>query len=83
MGYVNFIKTPKFIFYLHFIQDLVNSIRFLSLEFQKSDLLACHVPRKLEETKARVDSLCETPGDAQNRLYEALSINENGEDRHY
>ena len=79
LGYVNFLKTPKFLFYVHFLQDLVDKLRPLSLEFQKSELLACHVPRKLEETKAVIDAMCDTPGEALVRLINGMGTDENGD----
>ena len=51
-GYVEFLKTPNFLFYLHFFQDIIEKLRPFPLQFQRDDLLVCHVPRKLEETKA-------------------------------
>ena len=72
-GYAEFLKTPNFLFYLHFFQDIVEKLRPLSLQFQRNDLLVCHVPRKIEETKAVVDVLQDVPGDAYNRLLKGIS----------
>ena len=48
-GYVDFIKTPRFVFHFTFLQDVVDKLRPLSLEFQKDELLVCHIPSKLSE----------------------------------
>ena len=47
LGIVTFIKQPKFSFYLHFLQDLVENMRPVSLKFQQNDLLSCEMPRML------------------------------------
>ena len=73
LGYVEFLKTPEFLFYLHFLQDVVGVLRPLSLAFQKDDLLICHVPSKVEETKSLIDILIDVPGDAYSYLLNELT----------
>ena len=48
-GFLSFVIKPKFLFYLHFFQDFVESLKQLSLIFQKKELLICEVPRLLDE----------------------------------
>ena len=76
-GYAEFLKTPNFLFYLHFFQDIVEKLRPLSLQFQSDDLLVSHVPSKIEETKARIDVLHDSPGEAYTRLLDGLSSDVN------
>ena len=45
LGYAQFMKNPKFLFYLHFLQDLVGILKPISLKFQQEDFLCCQVPR--------------------------------------
>ena len=78
-GYINFIKTPKFIYCLNFFQDIIEKLRPLSLEFQKDELLVCHVPSKVEQTKSVIDALHDVPGPAITRMLEELNVNENNE----
>ena len=68
LRYVEFLKALEFLFYFHFLQDMVGVLRPVSLAFQKHDLLICHVPSKVEETKSLIDILIDVPGDAYNRL---------------
>ena len=59
-GYVDFIKTPKFIFYLTFFQD-VDKLQPLLLEFQNNELLFCYIPGKVKRGKSVIDTLCGVP----------------------
>ena len=68
LGYVNFMLEPRFLFYLHFMQDLVSVIKSVSLKFQEDKLLACEVPRVIDEVKLKIESLLVTPHDSFTRL---------------
>ena len=48
-GVLNFLKKPAFLFYLHFFQDFVESLKELSLIFQTKKLLACEIPRRWKD----------------------------------
>ena len=73
-GYADFLKQPKFLFYLHFFQDLVEVLRPLSLYFQREYILVSDVPQKMETIKASVEGLVDSPGDAMNDLMENLTL---------
>ena len=45
LGYVTFIRQPKFLFHLHFLQVFVETMRPVSLKFQQNDFLSCEIPR--------------------------------------
>ena len=77
LGYVQFIKTPKFLFYLHFFQDLVTQMKPLSLLFQSDMLLACEIPRCVNEKSVLLDSLLVTPSDSVQRLMQELKMENN------
>ena len=62
LGYLKFLKQPRFLFYLHFFEDLVEAMRMFSLIFQNDLLLACEVPRKIDECCAVIDALSVVPG---------------------
>ena len=79
LGYLKFLKQPRFLFYLHFFEDLVEAMRTLSLIFQNDLLLACEVPRKIDECCAVIDALSVVPGDASNRLQEQIKSADNDE----
>ena len=64
LGYLEFIKKPKFLFYLHFFQDLVAILKDLSKIFQKDSLLVCEIPRLVEKTCSKVECLSITNGQA-------------------
>ena len=78
LGYLNFLKNPRFLFYLHFFEDLVEVLRPLSLAFQSDRLLACQVPRKIDECCAIIDALAINPGDAAVRLKEQINVDTHG-----
>lgn len=63
LGYAKFLKTPYLLFYQHFFQCIVLKLGPLSLELQNEELLVCHVPNKVEETKAIINVLHDVPGD--------------------
>ena len=48
LGCVTFMKQPNFLFSLHFLQDLVETIRPASLKFQQNDLLSCEIRRMID-----------------------------------
>ena len=66
------------IYYLHFFQDFVESLKQLSLIFQKKELLICKVPRLLDEKITNIGVINEI-GDGLKRLMENLTENTNGE----
>ena len=68
LGYVKFMKQPKFIFYLHFLQDLVETLKPISLKFQRDDLLACEIPRIISGASSCIESLSITDGANLSRL---------------
>ena len=74
LGYVEFIKKPQFLFYLHFFQDLVVHLKKLSLIFQNDKLLICEVPRQVSEQSVQLDALSITNGESLNRLIAGLSM---------
>ena len=78
LGYLNFLKNPTFLFYLHFFEDLVEVLRPLSVAFQNDRLLACQVPRKIDECCAIIDALAVNSGDASIRLKEQINVDTNG-----
>ena len=49
LGYAQFMKNPKFLFYLHFLQDLVGTLKPISLKFQQEYFLCRQVPRVISE----------------------------------
>ena len=55
------------------MKDVVGVLRPLSLAFQKDDLLLCHVPSKVEETKSLINILIDVTGDSYNRLLNELA----------
>ena len=72
LGYLQFIKEPKFLFYLNFLQDLVNVIKFVSFKFQEDQLLSCEVPRVISDVKQQLDSLLVTTLKSLERLMSNL-----------
>ena len=75
-GFLSFVKKPKFLFYLHFFQDFVESLKQLSLIFQKKKLLICEVPRLLDEKITNIGVINEI-GDGLKRLMKNLTENTN------
>ena len=73
-GYVKFIKQPKFLFYPHFMQDLVSVIKVVSLKFQQGKLLACKIPRIISEICTQIGKLMLHPQDSMNRLMTNIVI---------
>ena len=73
LGYAEFLKTPNFLLYLHFFQDIVERLQPLSFEFQKEVLLVCHIPKNVEEARAMFDVLCDVPGEAYSHLLQGLN----------
>ena len=53
-GYLESIKKPKFLFYLHFFQDLVAILKDLSLTFQNDSMLVCEIPQLIEKMCSKV-----------------------------
>ena len=74
-GYLNGIKKPDFVFYLHFLQDFVDSVKELSLIFQSDKLLICEVPRLIEEKVANLEMLS-VMSDSINRLVANISVDD-------
>ena len=68
-GYVEFIRQPQFLFYLHFFQDIVSILKDVSLIFQRDSLLVCEVPRVIEKTCIKVESLSVTNGKSLDKTY--------------
>ena len=75
-GYLKFLKSPRFSFYLHFFEDIAEQS---SVFFQSDSLLVCRVPRKLDECCLLIDALAIAQGNAINRLRNNLTINDNEE----
>ena len=67
-----------FLFYLHFFQDFVESLKELSLIFQKNELLACEIPRFLDEKVINIGMINEV-ADGLGRLMRNLSTNSSDE----
>ena len=77
-GFLSFVKKTKFLFYLHFFQDFVESLKQLSLIFQKKELLICEVPLLLDEKITNIGVINEI-GDGLKRLMKNLTENTNSE----
>ena len=77
-GFVEFITQPQFLFYVHFFQDIVSILKEVSLIFQMDTLLVCEVPRVIEKTCIKVESLSVTNGESLDRLIKDLSVIDNG-----
>lgn len=75
-GYAQFMKNPKFLFYLHFLQDLVGTVRPISLKFQQEEFLCCEVPRVISEASSRIESLSVTQGESLTRLMSTMKLHE-------
>lgn len=75
-GFLKFLKNPKFLFFVHFLQDLVAILRDLSFSFQRDSLIACEIPRLVEETCVKVDALSITPGESVERIMKNLTTEE-------
>ena len=65
-------------FYLHFFQDFVESLKQLSLIFQQKELLICEVPPLLDEKITNIGVINEID-DGLKRLMKNLTENMNGE----
>ena len=74
LGYVKFIKQPKFLFYLHFMQDLVSIIKIVSIKFQEDKLLACEIPTIISEVCTQIGTLTLQPRDSMNRLMNTIAV---------
>ena len=57
LGYLEFLKQTKFLIYLGFFLDLVNSLSKLSELFQANMLLICEIRRCTEEKAAAIKGL--------------------------
>ena len=62
-----------------YLQDLVDKLQPLSLEFQKDKLPVCHMPRKVEQTKSVIDALHDVPRPALTCILRELNLNDNNE----
>ena len=76
-GYLKFLKSPHFLFYLHFFEAIVEQLKPLSVFFQSDSLLVCQVPRKVDECCSLTDALAAAQGDTMNRLMKNLTVNDN------
>ena len=77
-GFLNFLKKPTFLFYLHFFQDFVESLQELSLIFQRNEPLACEIPRLINEKIMNLEMLS-VVSEGVNRLKENFSVNTSDE----
>ena len=57
LGYVKFLKQPKFLFYLFYLQDVVGVLRPVSLKFQQDQLLVCEIPRMVAKASDQIAAL--------------------------
>ena len=78
LGYAQFMKNPKFLFYLYFLQDLVGTLKPISLKFQQEDF-CCQVPAvkfllSILEACSRIESLSVTHGESLTRLMSTLKL---------
>ena len=64
---ITFMKQRNFLFSLHFLQDLVETIRPALLKSQQNDLLSCEIRRM-------IDGVYITPGPSYSRLMTELNI---------
>ena len=62
---------------LTFLQDVFDKLQPLSLEFQKDELLVCHIRSKVEQTKSVIDALHDVPVPALTRMLNELNLNDN------
>ena len=60
LGYVKFLKQPKFLFYLFYLQDVVGVLRPVSLKFQQDQLLVCEIPRMVAKASDQIAALSVT-----------------------
>ena len=74
LGFVKFMKQPKFLFYLHFLQDLVETMRPLSLKFQQNDLLSCRIQRIIVGVSSSIEASSLTSGPSYIRLMTELHL---------
>ena len=59
-------KQTKFLFYLHILQDLVETMRPFSLKFQQNDLLSCQIPCIIASVSSSIEALSVTSGPSYN-----------------
>ena len=57
LGYVKFLKQPKFLFYLFYFQDVVAVLRPVSSKFQQDQLLVCEIPRIVAKVSNQIAAL--------------------------
>ena len=74
LGYETFIKQPKFSFYLHFLQDLVETMRLVSLKFQQNEFLSCEIPCKIAGVSSSIEALSITSRPSYSRLMTELNL---------
>ena len=67
LGFVTFMKQPKFLFYLHFLQDLVETMRLVSVKFQEN-LLSFEIPYIIASVSSSIEALSITSGPSYSRL---------------
>ena len=67
-------KQPKFLFYLHFFQDLVETMRSVSLKFQQYDLPSCEIPHIIAGVLTSIEALSLTLGPSCSRLMTELHL---------
>ena len=75
-GYVKFLKHPKFLFYLFYLQDVVAVLRPVSLKFQQDQLLVCEIPRMVAKASDQIAALSVTRGKNLDRLMSMLKLSE-------
>lgn len=76
LGYLKFLKQPKFLFYLFYLQDLIAILRPVSLKFQQDWLLLCEVPRMITKASDKISALSVTRGKNLDRLLSLLKNSE-------
>ena len=76
LGLVTFMKQPKCLFYLYFLQDLVETMRPVSLKFQQNNLLFCEVLciGLCAGVSSSIEALSITPGLSYSRLMTELNL---------
>ena len=77
-GLVRKIQTQKFLVYLHFFEDLLPTLRKMSLVFQTDNLCVCSVPRYLEQNIAFLEKLQVVPGESFRKLGNQVNTDEYG-----
>ena len=74
LGYLEFLKQPKFLIYLGFLIDLVNSLSKLSELFQANMLLICEIRRCTEEKAAAIEGLYLSLGSTLMKMQEEVEV---------